>query len=479
MTIIDQFINKMHNEHIGDKAITVFTHYYSRLVAGETGLLPENQILPVPGDTIDSFDKIHSTQSHAQVRSLLSKTVCIKLNGGLGTTMGLKGPKSLLPVKNDLTFLDITCRQIRAFNNSHDLKIPLLLMNSFRTESESHKILARYPELRTSIPSSFLQHKFPKVRASDFTPVTYPQDTEMEWNPPGHGDIYIALETSGILEKLLQADYRYAFISNIDNLGATLDTEILAYIESHSLPFLLEVTERTEMDRKGGHLARHKNGHLVLREAAQCPDESLNEFSNIDKYCFFNTNNLWIDLRALKDTLDKSEGFLDLPMIRNRKKVNPLDRHSDDVFQVESAMGAAISLFPKAAALSVPRTRFAPVKNCNDLLLLWSDAFIIDTSSNIIPNPDRKHSVINVDLDPEYYSFINDLISRFPFGAPSMIGCTTLTVRGDITFGKSVSLLDNVTLRNISGKPENIADNSILSGNHEFSSKGLTTCHYN
>ena len=90
----------------------------------------------------------------------------------------------------------------------------------------------------------------------------------MEWNPPGHGDIYIALETSGILEKLLQADYRYAFISNIDNLGATLDTEILAYIESHSLPFLLEVTKRTEMDRKGGHLARHKNGHLVLREAA-------------------------------------------------------------------------------------------------------------------------------------------------------------------------------------------------------------------
>ncbi len=469
MTIIDQFINKMHNEHIADEAINVFTHYYSRLVAGETGLLPENQIKPVARDSIDSFDKIHSTMSQSHVRSLLSKTVCIKLNGGLGTTMGLKGPKSLIPVKNDLTFLDITCRQIRAFNNSHDLKIPLLLMNSFRTESESHKVIAKYPELRTSIPESFLQHKFPKVRASDFTPVTYPQDAEMEWNPPGHGDIYIALETSGILDKLLQSHYRYAFISNIDNLGATLDTGILSYIENHSLPFLMEVTDRTEMDRKGGHLARHKNGHLVLREAAQCPDESLNEFRNIDKYCFFNTNNLWIDLRALKDALDKSGGFLDLPMIRNRKKANPLDKQSDDVFQVESAMGAAIALFPNAAALRVPRTRFAPVKNCDDLLLLWSDAFIIDINSNIISNPDRKHSAINVDLDPEYYSFINDLRSRFPFGAPSMVGCNTLTVRGDFTFGESVSLLNNVTLRNISGKPVKIADNSMITGCHEYS----------
>src|SRR5512133_1589534 len=237
MTTINQFIKKMSKEQIDDKAIRVFSHYYSKLVAGETGLLPENQIQPVARDTIDSFDNIHSTISQSHVKTLLSKTVCIKLNGGLGTTMGLQGPKSLIPVKNGLTFLDITCRQIVAFNNNHDIQIPLLLMNSFRTESDSHKAMANYPELATSFPESFLQHKFPKVRASDFNPVEYPNDPEMEWNPPGHGDIYIALETSGILDKLLQSDYRYAFISNIDNLGATLDTRILSYIERHSFPF--------------------------------------------------------------------------------------------------------------------------------------------------------------------------------------------------------------------------------------------------
>jgi len=468
MTFINQFIKKMHKEQIDDKAIRVFTHYYSKLISGETGLLPENKIQPVAMNAIDSFDKITDTVSQSHVKALLSKTVCIKLNGGLGTTMGLQGPKSLLPVKNGLTFLDLTCRQILAFNISHGLKIPLLLMNSFRTDADSLNAMAKYPELATSIPESFLQHKFPKVRASDFSPVAYPIDPEMEWNPPGHGDIYIALETSGILDILLKSGYQYAFISNIDNLGATLDIGILSYFESHSLPFLMEVTDRTDMDRKGGHLARHNDGHLVLREAAQCPDESIEDFRNIDKYCYFNTNNLWIDLRALRDILDSSGGFLDLPMIRNRKKVNPLDKQSDEVFQVESAMGAAIGLFPNAAALRVHRSRFAPVKNCDDLLLLWSDAFNIDNNSNIIPNPDRKHSSITVNLDPEYYSFIDDLTSRFPFGAPSMLGCKTLSVKGSFTFGKSVSILNNATLKNISVKTKIIEDNSVVTGIHEF-----------
>jgi UTP--glucose-1-phosphate uridylyltransferase len=468
MTIINQFINKMRKEQIDEKAIWVFSHYYSKLVAGETGLLPENQIQPVTRDMIDSFENIQCSDSQAHVKSMLAKTVCIKLNGGLGTTMGLQGPKSLIPVKNGLTFLDITCRQILAYNQCHNMKIPLLLMNSFRTDPDSLRAMAKYPELTSSFPLSFIQNKFPKVRMADFTPVVYQKDPEMEWNPPGHGDIYIALEMSGILDKLLKANYRYAFISNIDNLGATLDPRILSYIEQHSLTFLMEVADRTDMDRKGGHLARHIDGHLVLREAAQCPDTSMEEFRNIDKYCYFNTNNLWIDLKALRKMLDNSEGFLDLPMIRNRKKVNPLDKQSDDVFQVETAMGAAIALFPNAAALRVPRNRFAPVKNCDDLFLLWSDAFIIDDNSNIIANQDRKYSGITVNLDQEFYSFINDLKSRFPFGVPSMTGCRALTVKGDFTFGKSVSFLNDVILENISGKQKKVEDNSVIAGSHEF-----------
>src|SRR5262249_48390388 len=140
----------------------------------------------------------------------LGRAVVIKLNGGLGTTMGLTRAKSLLPVKGDLTFLDVIVRQVLHLKRPHDVRLPLVLMNSFRTREDSARILARYPELASGIPADFLQHKVPRILAADLTPVSWPANPEHEWCPPGHGDIYAALQTSGLLRALRDAGIRYA-----------------------------------------------------------------------------------------------------------------------------------------------------------------------------------------------------------------------------------------------------------------------------
>merc|ERR1719355_108541 len=130
----------------------------------------------------------------------------------------------------------------------------------------------------------------------------------------------------------------------------------------------MEVAVRTDADKKGGHLAFDKETKgLTLREAAQCPDEDEKEFQNVGKYKFFNTNNLWVDLDALKTQFEKNSGCIPLPVMKNGKTVDPRDKESTKVLQLETAMGAAIECFDGASAIAVPRTRFAPVKTTNDL----------------------------------------------------------------------------------------------------------------
>ena len=202
-----------------------------------------------------------------------------------------------------------------------------------------------------------------------------PADREKEWCPPGHGDIYTALVTSNMLELLLSEGYEYAFVSNSDNLGAELDLQILGYFAANRVPFLMEVADRTPADRKGGHLAQRPDGQLILRESAQCPPDEEAEFQDIKRYRYFNTNNLWINLRSLEHRLEEHQGVMPLPLIRNEKPVDPPNPETPRVYQLETAMGAAIAVFEGAQAMRVPRSRFAPVKKNSDLLVIMSDAY--------------------------------------------------------------------------------------------------------
>jgi UTP--glucose-1-phosphate uridylyltransferase len=454
------FAERMTAERLPDIVIRTFKHYYEQLAEGGTGLIPESEIRPV--ESMPDLEQLPAALAEAG-RGALSKAVLLKLNGGLGTSMGLEKAKSLLTVRTlpggeGLTFLDIIARQARHAG------VPLVLMNSFATRDNSLQALAKYPELKGRIPLDFLQHKVPKVLQDGLGPADWPQDRELEWCPPGHGDIYTALVTSGMLDTLLEHGYEAAFVSNADNLGAVLDLQVLGYFVTNELPFLMEVADRTAADRKGGHLAqRLSDGRLVLRESAQCPDADMDAFQDIERHRYFNTNNLWVHLPSLKACLAEKSGVMGLPMIRNSKTLDPRDPKSPKVYQLETAMGAAIEAFENAGALRVPRTRFAPVKTCDDLLGVRSDAFVLTNDWRVVLNPERRYGAPVINLDPKYYKLIDQMESRFPYGPPSLIECAQLTVKGDVLFGSGVVCRGAVNVVN-EGAWQKTVEDAVLGG---------------
>ncbi|OQY45357.1 MAG: UTP--glucose-1-phosphate uridylyltransferase [Anaerolineaceae bacterium 4572_78] len=449
----------MQAEGLPNITIKSFKYYYKRLLEGHTGYIPEADIFPV--DTLPDMEALPTNLITAGEQAL-KKTILLKLNGGLGTSMGLSTAKSLLRVKSKYTFLDIICHQVLQEN------IPLVLMNSFNTRTDSLNAIKSYPDLWHGIPLDFLQNKIPKITQNDMTPVEWKDNPKLEWCPPGHGDIYVALVTSGMLDKIIAEGYKYVFVSNADNLGAVIDTTILGYFSTHDIPFLMEVADRTEADKKGGHLAKLPNGQLVLRESAQCPSDDMNHFQNVMRHQYFNTNNLWINLLALKAMLETKNHILGLPMIRNSKTVDPRDENSTTVYHLETAMGSAIAIFNDAQAIRVPRTRFAPVKTTNDLLVMQSDIYILNDDFHLVPNPARKLPQIVVDMDNQYYKLISDMEKRFSHGTPSLLNCERLEIMGDVIFGKDVVLKGKVYLINESGQPVKIEDDSILHGTYRW-----------
>jgi len=454
---LSEFVDKMVKAGVPPIAIKSFSHYYQQILLGDKGLLPEKEILPVDPSSIKKFDQLTDYRSSGQ--NALPKAVKIILNGGLGTSMGLLGPKSTLRVKNNLSFLDILLRQAEMAN------VKLVLMNSFSTHETSVKVLN---ELNPpNPPLLFCQHMFPKVLRKNLAPAQSPENPDLEWNPPGHGDIFIAMYTSGILNQLLDNGIRYALITNTDNLGATLDESLLGFFADKNLPFMMEVAVRSPADKKGGHLAYSKAGHFVLREIAQCPENELSKFQDIQLHCFFNTNNIWLNLEALQEKI-QDLGFLPLPLILNPKTLDPREENSPPVFQIETAMGSAISMFPEAIPVKVPSERFHPVKKCDDLLAIRSDCYYLDNEYKLQINPARSYERIKIELDPAYYTKIDQLNKRFPYGAPSLVHCRSLCIRGNVCFEKGVVLKGDVLIENCGTSQAVVNQGSVIEGNFIF-----------
>jgi UTP--glucose-1-phosphate uridylyltransferase len=454
------FAAKMEAAGVPQLAIDWFRFYFEQYRRGEAGVIPEASITPV-----DDIPDAGGLESYgAAGRRALGQAVVIKLNGGLGTSMGLSAAKSLLPAKDGRSFLDLIVRQVLHLRATEGCRMPLVLMNSFRTREDSRRVLASHPELASAVPADFLQHKVPRIWKHDGTPVVWPANPEHEWCPPGHGDIYPALVTSGLLATLRAHGIRWAFVSNADNLGAVLDLDILGWIASEQIPFVMEVADRSEADKKGGHLARGADGRLLLRETAQCPRADESAFQDVRRHRYFNTNNLWIDLEGLARLLDERHGILGLPLITNEKPVDPDDPSSPRVVQLETAMGAAIGVFAGARALRVPRGRLVPVKTTSDLLALWSDAYELADDFRVVVSPRRTLGDLVVDLDPTYYRQVGDLQARFPDGPPSLVGCRRFVVRGDVHFGGGVVVEGDATVRRDGPGPHRIAAGTLLHG---------------
>lgn len=412
---------------------------------GVTGRVPLDEVEAAgDGALVDYAALPAPTARHRE--ALLRRLVVIKLNGGLGTTMHLDAAKSLIPVRGGQSFLDLFVEQVRALRRAGAGEVPLLLMNSFRTRADCLDALGGF-ENPDGLPLDFVQHRVPRVCARTGRPFGEPGD-EASWTPPGHGDVYLALHTSGALDALLSRGYRYAFVSNGDNLGATVDERLLMDFVERGRPLAMEVTDKTAADVKGGTLVQRGERLFLLERAMVDPDE-MGGFLDRARFPVFNTNSVWLDLMALRVALDGD--LLDLPLIVNRKRVD-----ATPVLQFETAMGAAIGCFRHAVGYRVDRSRFAPVKATRDLLVVRSDVFTTDERGAVRPVGSGPPPVVT--LDPVY-----DGLDAFEARVPHPLGlraCRSLAVEGDVTFGRGVEVRGEVTL--CASQPARVADGTVF-----------------
>lgn len=419
-----------------------------------------------PSDSVREYASL-SKPSDEKIKPLLDKLVVVKLNGGLGTSMGCTGPKSVIPVRSDLTFLDLTVQQIEHLNKTYHVDIPLVLMNSFNTDEDTQKVLKKYRGFKIKI-YTFMQSRYPRINRESMLPVpsSIENGDSEAWYPPGHGDFYESFQNSGLLEEFLQRGKEVCFVSNIDNLGATVDLHILNTMitdtDGPKPEFVMEVTDKTIADVKGGTLTQYE-GKLRLLEIAQVPKEKVDEFKSVKKFKIFNTNNLWMRLQSIQNLVE--EGGLDMEVIVN-------DKHLDsglNVIQLETAAGAAMKDFTNVMGINVPRQRFLPVKKTSDLLAVMSNLYLMKNGT-LMMSPRRAFPTVPlVKLGDNHFAKVREFLRRFA-SIPDMLELDHLTVSGDVTFGKGVSLKGTVIIianhgDRIDIPPGAVLENKIVSGN--------------
>ncbi|XP_066999787.1 UTP--glucose-1-phosphate uridylyltransferase isoform X2 [Anabrus simplex] len=449
------------------KELDGFSRLFERFLREEGPSVDWESIEKLPENAVREYSTL-SEPSTDQIHTMLDKLVVIKLNGGLGTSMGCHGPKSVIPVRSDLTFLDLTVQQIEHLNKTYKANVPLVLMNSFNTDEDTQKIIRKYKGLQVEI-YTFNQSCFPRLNRDSLLPIAKNCNVEADmeaWYPPGHGDFYESLKNSGLLLKLIEQGREYCFLSNIDNLGATVDLNILNLLLNPSgdtsPEFVMEVTDKTRADVKGGTLIQYEN-KLRLLEIAQVPKEHIDDFKSVKTFKFFNTNNLWVKLDAIERVLD--EGTLNMEIIVNNKTLE----NGLNVIQLETAVGAAMKCFEGGLGINVPRSRFLPVKKTSDLLLVMSNLYSLNHGS-LVMSPQRMFPTTPlVKLGDNHFSKVKEFLARFA-AIPDLIELDHLTVSGDVTFGRGVSLRGTVIIianhgDRIDIPSGSILENKIVSGN--------------
>ncbi|KAI8029913.1 UTP--glucose-1-phosphate uridylyltransferase [Camellia lanceoleosa] len=438
---------------ISDNEKSGFINLVARSLSGEAQHVEWSKIQTPTDEVVVPYDSLAPTpEDPAETKKLLDKLVVLKLNGGLGTTMGCTGPKSVIEVRNGLTFLDLIVIQIESLNSKYGCNVPLLLMNSFNTHDDTQKIVAKYAKSNIEV-HTFNQSQYPRLVVEDFMPLPCKGNTSKDgWYPPGHGDVFPSLKNSGKLDALLSQGKEYVFVANSDNLGAVVDLKILNHLIRNKNEYCMEVTPKTLADVKGGTLISY-DGKVQLLEIAQVPDSHVNEFKSIEKFKIFNTNNLWVNLHAIKRLVETNA--LKMEIIPNPKEVDGIK-----VMQLETAAGAAIRFFDHAIGINGPRSRFLPVKASSDLLLVQSDLYTLNdgyvTRNKARANPANP----SIELGPEFKK-VADFLRRFK-SIPSIIELDSLKVTGDVWFGSGIILKGKVVIAAKSGVKLEIPDGAVI-----------------
>jgi len=410
------------------------------------------------------WDKIHppapeqvvaySSLPTATDAKILDKVAVLKLNGGLGTSMGMGGaPKSAIEVREGMTFLDLSVRQIEHLNSVHKVNVPFILMNSFNTDDDTQRIIQKYQNHNINLVT-FNQSRYPRIGKESLLPIPRsPTSDKSEWYPPGHGDLFDAMHNSGLLDRLIAGGKEYIFVSNVDNLGADVDLRILKHLVDSQAEYLMELTDKTKADVKGGTIIDYE-GQVRLLEIAQVPSEHVEDFKSVRKFAYFNTNSIYVHLPALKRIMS-SEG-LELDIIINPKVADD----GTAVIQLETAIGAAIKHFKNAHGVNVPRSRFLPVKSCSDLLLITSDLYSLE-HGKLVMNPNRMFSQTPVVKLGDTFKKVANFQKRFRT-VPNLLELDHLTVSGDVWFGRNITLRGTVIIVANDGSRIDLPDGSIL-----------------
>lgn len=432
----------------------VYQRYTMSSVRGEK-LQWDHVQTPSPEEVVDYNSLRSGPESKEEARKYLSKLAVLKLNGGLGTSMGCVGPKSVIEVRDGKSFLDLMVRQIEYLNRTYEADVPFILMNSFNTDADTDTIIEKYKGHNINI-KTFNQSRFPRINKDTMLPVPESAgDEPSAWYPPGHGDIFESLYRSGILQELIDSGKETLFVSNGDNLGATVDLDILRYMQDTQSEYVMELTDKTRADVKGGTIINY-DGHVQLLEIAQVPKEHVEEFKSIKKFKYFNTNNLWMDLRAMKRVVEAQE--LQMEIIPNPKSMKRGGKEIQ-VLQLETAAGAAIRYFRNARGMNVPRSRFLPVKTSSDLMLVKSDLYTL-VHGSLKMDASRYGGTPLIKLGNSFKK-VSDFQDRIPH-MPRIIELDHLTVTGNVYFGRNVELKGTVIIVCEEGKKIQIPAGSVL-----------------
>eukprot|EP00903_Cladosiphon_okamuranus_P017554 g16168.t1 len=408
---------------------------------------------PPPEAVVQATDIPPCPKDQALRHELLDKMVILKLNGGLGTSMGCTWPKSAIEVRNDLSFLDLTVRQVEYLNSMYGVDVPLVLLDSFKTHETTAKIIRKYRMHNLTI-HTFMQSCHPRIIKDTLQPMPsgpFGESPPSEWYPPGHGDVYYSLYASGLLENLINQGKEYIFISNVDNLGATVDLDMLYHIFDQEAEFAVEAIERTRADLSGGLVVGY-GGKPKVVELSTVPTERRDQF--VKKFNLFNTNNIWANLRALQRLVAKEE--MELEVNVRERQVNGMK-----TIQLETCGASAIQCFDKVMAIVVNRARYLPVKSTSDLMLVQSNLYGVRHGSLVMSADRPDGSTPLIKLGREFTS-VEDYLRRIPHGVPTITQLDHLTVAGDVMFGENVTLKGTVIIVANEGSVIMIPDGTVL-----------------
>jgi len=421
----------------------------------EKPLVEWDSVEPPPAEFLKDYSTLKEPDKTI-IKELLDKLVVVQLNGGLGYFIGCKGPKcgiQILKKSGGITILDCKVMQIIKLNKEYGCNIPLVLMNSPRTDSETEVLIQKYNKLEIDI-HTFVQNVHPFMYKDTLSPLPKSQSSLEGWYPPGSGEVFSAMYRQGLLEKFKNEGKELLFISNMENLGSSVDLKLLHYIANPkvNLDFLLETTNRISTDQAGGFAIKYKDRHVHILEISQIPSQVMSKFS-LSNFKYWNTNNIWTRIGVVIDMMKQQQ--IDLDFIVKYKVIN-----GKNIAQLETPVAMSIQSFPKAASILVPRSRYRPVKSTSDLLQVQSELFELQHGLLVASTKRSYSSDPLVKLGDEFKSMA-EYERRFKT-IPNILELDHLTVSGDVYFGANVTLKGTVIIVANSGSRIDIPDGVVL-----------------